>query len=66
MRTDLTSSEIYTNLADLAAQLDRQIRASGQLPANRAQLRYTRDRITDALGAMGLVNHNHRVSQGAL
>jgi hypothetical protein len=58
----MTSAEIYAHLADIAAQVDKQIRASGQLPANRAQLRYTRDRITDALGAMGLVNHNHRVS----
>lgn len=64
MRTDnMTSAEIHAHLADLAAQIDLQIRASGQLPANRAQLRYTRDRITDALGAMGLVNHNHRVAQ---
>lgn len=63
MRTELTSAEIHAHLADLAVQIDLQIRASGQLPANRAQLRYTRDRLNDAIGAMNLVNHNHNIAQ---
>ena len=62
----MTPSEIYAHLADLAAQIDRAIRAPGQAPSNRAHLRYTRDKITDAISAMELVNSNPaRAAMGA-
>lgn len=70
MRTDnMSTAEIYCHLAELALQIEKQIRTQGQAPSNRAHLRHTHTKITDAMGAMGLVNHAHAVAsrqQGAL
>lgn len=53
----MTTAEIYCHLANLALQIEQQIRAPGQAPSNRAHLRHTHIKITDAMGAMGMVNH---------
>jgi hypothetical protein len=67
MRTaDMGTADIYVHLADLAVAIEKQIRAPGQLPSNRAHLRMVHSRITDALGSMGLVQYNaNLVSQQA-
>jgi len=63
MRTEnMTTADIYIHLANLALQIEKQIRAPGQAPSNRAHLRHTHTKITDAMSAMGLVNHSHAVA----
>lgn len=60
----MSTFEIDQEIADLAVKIELAIRAAGQLPSNRAHLRYVHGKLSEAKAAMSQVNHTNRM-QGA-